>query len=765
MGKIIFKLVVFIVALSLFCMIFADVSEARRRGGGSPPPPPPPCPTRQAGCYDLSDNRADSGSLAQDSFGFYLSETAYIPGGCSASAAKTVDQAKILNPDDHVGACGCVAGADFDNQAEAAKRCCGDDSQDCAATSKNALCVIDSDYRNSRWVLPAAAKFDIIYVGCQNREKLFDGNSWIDCLSFSKQALGSPSREYLCTGGQGPGTLAECCGPSACLSKTNGRRMQSGGSVEAQDATHYCASDRKFTTDLDIKDQASCDNAKNLDGAPANFKWTGTKCCSEADDRKGVGGNAINEYYNDETGGCWDSKPVMSISFVDDKQDVVNFEGQFHGCAIAESLFNPGNDEYLSLSDKHTGDALISDAPYCTTDPQQSYFCSFREKWLPTQGQDRTQLKTAPFAVQNTQTTSQSECCAPSSCWDGQRCVNDQSISPTSSNALEGYRCMLGNWIEATPKSTPDGRAFGYCPNLSQCLVNPAGNSADNNNPSKNPQCISSGQYQADNLCFLGNWSTRTTAIALELLSMKPEGDFTLSCDKTESTLSQLDYLTPSGKTASSYFGQNANNVCILQFQSNTLIGSSFNAPFTNDAAFDLFGVQDCNNAQAQDGNYHECDASSHLLYNKKMESVIYSKSSLSIDEPNLVEAFFAFLKDPLRTLTSALKQKLTQPSFPITSYGEGITKFDRIYIAKKGTKEVFGVLQSDSAVVQYKNLPGDQICGFAKEFTRQKGGSNSGIECRQDGSSTYLLLQGNQLTNFRPEIAWSDVTSKVRLD
>ena len=137
----------------------------------------------------------------------------------------------------------------------------------------------------------------------------------------------------------------------------------------------------------------------------------------------------------------------------------------------------------------------------------------------------------------------------------------------------------------------------------------------------------------------------------------------------------------------------------------------------------------------------------------------------MRIGELDLVESFFIFLKDPLGSVVSTLRLKLTTPSFPVSSYGDSITTFRRLYISEKSGKAVFGVLQDDTAVVQYKNLNGDSICNFAKAFTLREGGSNSGIECKKDGTSTYLLLQGNQLTTFQPEDAWADVTAKVRLE
>ncbi|MBW2986540.1 LamG domain-containing protein [Candidatus Woesearchaeota archaeon] len=56
-------------------------------------------------------------------------------------------------------------------------------------------------------------------------------------------------------------------------------QTNAGSSTE----NYYCAADGEWTTDLDIKDESSCNKA--------GFVWTGNLCCSEDDD--------VNEYYND----------------------------------------------------------------------------------------------------------------------------------------------------------------------------------------------------------------------------------------------------------------------------------------------------------------------------------------------------------------------------------------------------------------------------------------------------------------------------------
>ncbi|MBI4176466.1 MAG: hypothetical protein HY518_04625, partial [Candidatus Aenigmarchaeota archaeon] len=659
-----------------------------------------------------------------------------------------VEQAKIANPDDHVGACGCIDGADFDTQADAAKRCCGDDKADCGMTSKGSLCAVDENFRNARWSLPSAG--NVVSVGCQNTEYLSDGTTWIPCGSALSTRI-VKGHEYLCSNG----AYSECAGSEASKAQNGGKCLHTGDSVSASSQTRYCLSTKKFSIDLDNTDKLNCESGKNPDGTPGNFKWTGTKCCSEADDS--------HEFYNDQTGGCWDSKPVISVNFISGSNDVVNYQGKFYGCAVSQSNYNTENNAYFSYTDKHTGQQLLTDAPYCAQDPTKTYYCSFREKWLATGGQDRSSLQKAPITVQNTQTTSQSECCAPSQCWDGQSCAGDQSSDATGENALPNLRCTNGSWQNAVMKPSLGGDSQGFCPQPSQCLVNPNGESADNGNPSGNPQCISQDQFIRDDFCASGNWSTRTTQIALQMLAARGQGDFTLFCDKTENTLNMLDYLTPSGKQASLYFGDNANNVCVLQQGSSIAMGASFNAPFTDAAAFDLFGVQGCPGAQQQDSQYHKCDAAGNLWYNKKLESIIYSKTPLSLEQPS-PSLFVSLFINPLSNLISTLKQKLINPLFPISNFEGKITKFQRLYIAEKGSKSIFGVLQGNQATIKYTNFNDLNICDFTKAYTQRIGGSNAGIECAKSGQTYNLLLQGSQLTTFQPEQAWPDLTSKIRI-
>ncbi|MEK6984487.1 MAG: hypothetical protein AABX33_07980 [Nanoarchaeota archaeon] len=161
----------------------------------------------------------------------------------------------------------------------------------------------------------------------------------------------------------------------------------------------YCRSDGKFVTELDTSEpnrgDASLNNKNKKTCEAAGFKWTGTKCCSEADDNL----TSQKEYYNDPggTGGCWNSNLTISVDFVKSTDNsVINYNGEFHGCAIDRRNFNTNNDNLLALRDKHTNNQLITNHVYCFNDPESNYYCSYSEKWLPTEGTERIRLSTAP---------------------------------------------------------------------------------------------------------------------------------------------------------------------------------------------------------------------------------------------------------------------------------------------------------------------------------------------------------------------------------
>ena len=203
--------------------------------------------------------------------------------------------------------------------------------------------------------------------------------------------------------------VEECAGQDIMFSPVNS--FTTGMIGTRTDDTYYCASDMDWTTDLDIKDELTC----NL----ANFDWSGSLCCSEADDPA--------EFYNDESsgalGGCWNEAFYGSGEFSVPER-VINFNGSFFGCRITDSGL-------LAIQDSHTNDFLIDnsiefcgavlydaqpgDRPHATCHPDGI--------WRFTDEPGGTIEKHIAWsALVNVSGINQTGCCAYEQCWNGTKC-------------------------------------------------------------------------------------------------------------------------------------------------------------------------------------------------------------------------------------------------------------------------------------------------------------------------------------------------------
>lgn len=815
---------------------FAEGFLAHNKGE-PPPPPPPPCPIQSAGCYKIGDLKTGFGEMITAEFGYYLSESKCKSDSSCDCRGVPIDIPKQINPDESSGACACIAGTDWNARG----RCCGDDSDDCGKISTGVLCSIDANAASAGWLLSTQSLGDIKYVGCVGAEYLSDGNNWRKCDgSFWRHALGGS--EYMCIG-NGRESIAECCGDGSCKSRSNGKRLSTGQSVnpeefknvQAQDfrlsgtashqecgiikktdcedikncggeafldfqcsskqiqscergppeichsitvfdcekevcvnvlnqvtgnvvsgvensKTYYCRPDRKFATDLDVSDSQTSDKAligKNKATCEkAGFVWTGTKCCSEDDD--------ANEHYSDPNGlgGCWDKKPIASISFVEGTDDsVVNYNGEFHGCALDKSNFNRNNDDLPNLADVHTAGQLITNHNYCFNEPENNYYCSYTEKWLPTEGADKTHVSFAP--LNNPKQTA--ECCAKTECWDGSQCIANQKSNPLAQPIGNSSRCIDGEWTESEIKVSVDGNVPGYCPSGTQCLANAFG-------AGENNQCINSSSYIGDNYCENGVWSSRTKLLALKLLKIR-SGDFTLFCDSRENSLNHLQYLTGSGEIVSNVLSNlQVNNFCVLKTGSNIIAATSINKNLEDVPAssLNIFGVTDCGRALIDDGQYHSCDGTNKAWFNKRLKSFIYSSGAITVPSDQESSSFIVNL---IKSIIDSIKRLISPPPFD-ESYVGGINKFNKIYMAQQGDKIIRGTVKGatfKNAVIEYTGFDTD-ICNFVGQYSQAKSDVSSGISCKKEGNTYYVLAQGGQLTNINPESIWPDLTSKLRL-
>ena len=138
-----------------------------------------------------------------------------------------------------------------------------------------------------------------------------------------------------------------------------------------------------------------------------------------------------------------------------------------------------------------------------------------------------------------------------------------------------GGRC-LGSLVL---KQTWDKTGSGYCYENSQCILNPtqidfsggADNATDIEDPYINSvRCVEAGDFVGDHYCDEGEWITRTSMIAGQMINIAEGGgydEYTLFCDKYESVLNYFDYTIGAGY-AEDYYGYNPVVHFVLAFTS-----------------------------------------------------------------------------------------------------------------------------------------------------------------------------------------------------
>ena len=674
-----------------------------------------------------------------------------------------------------------ISDCDCDSESGTCSSTCRGSPTSCSVLSGSAQCTTKTETVES-WdpeYGPSSYSYTVIAASCPAGSTL----EFVSGLG-SKDSYGLFQQEvYMCkdtcegaqqinTGQLGSNTclssLVECCGSEGCNSKTDGERLSTGGSIVDSGQINYCASTFEFTTNLDEpKYESTCKNAKlpGSNGLPALYKWTGTRCCGEVEDGTLFG---KSEYYSDTSSGCWSGREMKNNEFVSSStRDVIYTNGKFYGCAISKTNYNVVNNALLSIIDEKTGSTLIKEAEYCMRDGSNSNFCSFTEKWLPiSAGQARNTLKSYPDALP-LGALQKAECCASMQCWDGGKCVNDQSSNPSAPNALDvngqTYRCMKGEWKNSPIKKTSDGTGSGYCPEVSDCLLNAAGNAAENYDTTKNPQCLKSGQHKGDNMCLNGMWKTRTSKLAVDMMKILPSGPSTLFCDKTTTTLNDASSVSSSGKAIVEYLGANPNNICVLRQGAKVYVGTTSNVPLTGQALNDIFSV-DCPSTLVSSEGYHKCGGTNTLWYNKKDEMFIYSTTSFTMEPLSFVALLSELLENPLATISASLKDALSLSQLPF----EGkIPTFQRLYLWQNeaNSKQIFAIIEgtepSRKAAIRYSNFNSVDICSFVQQYATQKGISSS-FQCIAQGTNTYVYIR--ESLGFSIEQSWLDMTSKLRM-
>ena len=252
-----------------------------------------------------------------------------------------------------------------------------------------------------------------------------------------------------------------------------------------------------------------------------------------------------------------------------------------------------------------------------------------------------------------------------------------------------------------------------------------------------------------DDYCEDGKWTSRTKFVALQLIAMAEtvaENDYVIFCD---SAVNALNVNPPSG----------TNNFCVLTYGDNKVVfGTSLNSDIGSNEFSELIGATNCN--VADDGQYHVCDGNK-AWYNEKIQSIIYSNEEIPVERINFLEKSLTFLKTPFKTLFGKI------PS--LESFVDKLTKFDKLYLSVKGTKEIKGVIESitiggtptNNLVIEYKNL-GISICDdFIDEYDINK--EDVDIRCDSSSNNYYVTAEVSGLSSSDLDEMWKDLTAKLR--
>ncbi len=336
----------------------------------------------------------------------------------------------------------------------------------------NAICG-----NNSRgewqWV-PAEDIGEINEMKCPDASIVPDGNSFFACGTpfdsitqpfgeFRNIRIGSANHEYSCNNKM----VFECGGKEGPFSTINGVLM--GGTNPGLSETYYCASDGDWTTDLDGKDNTSC--------YAAGFSWTGSLCCSEADDPA--------EYYNDKSpnsvGGCWNSQFIQSGEFVMndprvEEDRVINYNGSFYGCNITINSL-------LALRDTHAPSEPVIDNSrgICgyflfnarPGEPYPHALCYTRTGfWERTEELAGTIIKEIawPNLVNlSLPGISSQGCCGFDQCWNGTQC---QSLNSFYRILDDGFMCQMPEVTILPPGPSVECERNDDCDEGEECTYN-----------------------------------------------------------------------------------------------------------------------------------------------------------------------------------------------------------------------------------------------------------------------------------------------------
>jgi hypothetical protein len=427
--------------------------------------------------------------------------------------------------------------------------------------------------------------------------------------------------------------------------------------------------------------------------------------------------------------------------------------------------------------------------------------------------QERNTSKSIPEGIEDIAGISrfnQMSCCPQDYCWDGENCISpevDATELPSFHEIGESYKCYNGEWNNVNISFDLNDQP-GYCPSSTQCLADINGNPENNNNPElfqgmgniENPQCIESGTYIEDNICYNSQWTSRTRDIALQMLNFSQEespNNHILYCDSYDKLLNIYEYQTPSlQRNALEYIAGNrimditgektcsdldykqpcVNNFCVLRTEQGVLLGTSLNkeADDSEISFLDLV-VNDedfCNNIDDdKNQSFQFCGEKNgnRVWLKKDSNTLIFTKNQISITS---LTAFERFRISPIQSIINFVKN-IIQPEKetligiePIDfSLAQQITDFNRIYQAKVNQKQVKAIIeivnQTELMTISYSGIQGFDICSAVERY----GEANSIVVTCDLDAGTYYITSDAPKSQKQQYQLWEQLTGRLRLD
>jgi len=623
--------------------------------------------------------------------------------------------AKTVNWDANKTDCECVGGAFLGTTGP----CCGDDTTDCGSlqSSNQYICSIGTP---NKWWSASTNKGQILDISCNdiNTEYLTDGTQWSSCggttnpFTIKKVTFSTSTRAFICSANK----IIECCGSESCLSPgaSVDHKADVGDSYNIGTTAYYCTSDFNWTSNLD-SNKGACE--------ARGFNWTGTKCC----------GDDGAESYNDAggTGACWQGVKINNKNFIPGTNQTIVSNGTFYGCNL--------------------GLTPISSKSYCSI--KETYFCSYTNIWK--QGATRTTASISPWDG--------TECCAPTNCWNATGCVSNNTVENHNNKY---YYCSDSSWSETVLKYNWDSTASGFCPSLNQCFTTSG--------------CKADGYYSDNHYCENGTWTTRTKILALQMLDIATKANpnsYTLFCDNyggLQGAFNNPDY----SAFVTGYFEDS--KACVLRYknlagQEHVILGASLESSVTaENLPYIIHALTTIDNVNCNfnnDGQFYVCeDTEGKIWYNHKTKSLLFSAETISITGVTYFQQLFLqFLKNPFGTIFEMIINfhPTGGAGEPISyNFLRNIGKFDNIYLAKEGTREVRGIIEQ---VAGNKSLSVTYSC-FTTNICNSIDNYNNNqfyINCENKSSSYYVMMKpdpnGGGSVNSVFTI-WKDLTAKLRL-